>query len=540
MSFYNSYKLKNKRLNLFLLLLIFSIFLIPFFSAGKGGSTEIHNNIKEDMAPIAPGVLSIRDAVKLFSNKRNALFIIEEGVEKCYALNNQNNINYFIPIKTIKEWLAFKNHASSLGIDVEECIYDLLDDINLRADKICLEENIPCGPVHLKLNSLFYESKSPTDFSNKLKNLNADKDYTETVIIRSLVERSIDQNEQQVNSIIRGLNEEIKSKGYYISESNFRDPYGNPTPKGYLHFPYIESDLISFDDAWRLMGLAYSVGTSPLGNEALEGIQNGLSLIDRGYELSEEYRNKQRELTLEICGGSYCDIDSNGNNICEIGEPCAGDMKPSDDNDRDGVCEKGEECCAGDPEGCNLPSDYQNNNEVYHYQSPSESKIDVSNEKGYTGTISETWGTGGTNCFTYDTLIDTINKGKIRISELREGDEVLSYDNDKNQFVISTIEKLLIHENTTIWYYIIKTEHSSVKVNGIHRFYIGNDSYKKIEELNIGETIYIDLNGKLTPEKILSKERVNLSNPITVYNLELNKDGPRNYFANRYLVHNMK
>jgi hypothetical protein len=77
MSFYNSYKLKNKRLNLFLLLLIFSIFLIPFFSAGKGGSTEIHSNIKEDMAPIAPGVLSIRDAVKLFSNKRNALFIIE-------------------------------------------------------------------------------------------------------------------------------------------------------------------------------------------------------------------------------------------------------------------------------------------------------------------------------------------------------------------------------------------------------------------------------------------------------------------------------
>ncbi|NMB66785.1 hypothetical protein GYA25_01880 [Candidatus Woesearchaeota archaeon] len=75
-------------------------------------------------------------------------------------------------------------------------------------------------------------------------------------------------------------------------------------------------------------------------------------------------------------------------------------------------------------------------------------------------------------------------------------------------------------------------------MNNVHPFYIGNGYYKKSEELNVGDTIYINLNGKLTSEKILSKERVDLPSPITVYNLELNKDGPRNYFANGYLVHN--
>jgi hypothetical protein len=58
--------------------------------------------------------------------------------------------------------------------------------------------------------------------------------------------------------------------------------------------------------------------------------------------------------------------------------------------------------------------------------------------------------------------------------------------------------------------------------------------------LNVGDKIYVNVNGRLIREEILSKERINLPKFITVYNLELNKDGPRNYFANRYLVHNMK
>jgi len=56
--------------------------------------------------------------------------------------------------------------------------------------------------------------------------------------------------------------------------------------------------------------------------------------------------------------------------------------------------------------------------------------------------------------------------------------------------------------------------------------------------LNVGDKIYVNVNGRLIREEILSKERIDLPKLITVYNLELNKDGPRNYFANGYLVHN--
>ncbi len=145
-------------------------------------------------------------------------------------------------------------------------------------------------------------------------------------------------------------------------------------------------------------------------------------------------------------------------------------------------------------------------------------------------------GTGG-GCFTYDTLITTPT-GIMEISNLKIGDKVLSYDTNKNKFVESEIQKLLIHKENTNWYYLIKTKDSEVKVTNVHPFYFGNGKYIQAENLKVGDFIYVNVNNVVLREKILSKDKIYLSNYITVYNLELNSDGPRNYFANSYLVHN--
>jgi len=140
-------------------------------------------------------------------------------------------------------------------------------------------------------------------------------------------------------------------------------------------------------------------------------------------------------------------------------------------------------------------------------------------------------------CFPKGTLIQTPT-GKKDITLLKERERVISYDTKNNNFVISTIQRLITHYKTDNWYYIIKTKDSEVNVTYSHPFYIGNGKYKTAEDLKVGDLIYVDVEGVLTKEKILSKERINSPIKITVYNLELNKDGPRNYFANNYLVHN--
>ncbi len=128
--------------------------------------------------------------------------------------------------------------------------------------------------------------------------------------------------------------------------------------------------------------------------------------------------------------------------------------------------------------------------------------------------------------------------GEIEIEKLREGDYVLSFDG--NNIIKSKIDQMLIHKNNTDNYYIIKTEYSTVNVTGNHPFYTGNNIYKNIENLSEGDYIYSYVNNSVIRDKIISKKPVKLDHLITVYNMELEKDSPHNYFAGSYLVHNNK
>jgi len=128
--------------------------------------------------------------------------------------------------------------------------------------------------------------------------------------------------------------------------------------------------------------------------------------------------------------------------------------------------------------------------------------------------------------------------GEIEIEKLKKGDYVLGFDG--NNIIKSRIDEMLIHENNTDNYYIIKTEYSTVNVTGNHPFYTGNNIYRNIENLNEGDYIYSCVNNSVIRDKIISKKQVKLDHLITVYNMELEKDSHHNYFAGGYLVHNNK
>ncbi len=146
-------------------------------------------------------------------------------------------------------------------------------------------------------------------------------------------------------------------------------------------------------------------------------------------------------------------------------------------------------------------------------------------------------GGGGGGCFIEHTMVKTVN-GEIEIEKIKEGDYVLSFDG--NNIIKSRVDEILIHENNTDNYYIVETEYSKVNVTGNHPFYTGNNIYRNIENLNEGDYIYSCVNNSVIRDKIISKKPVKLDHLITVYNMELEKDSPHNYFAAGYLVHNNK
>lgn len=143
-------------------------------------------------------------------------------------------------------------------------------------------------------------------------------------------------------------------------------------------------------------------------------------------------------------------------------------------------------------------------------------------------------------CFVAGTLIDTIN-GKIPIERIKKDFYIFGYNEKLNKIVVNKVEKLIVHDKPyelIYKYYNITTKKSFVKVTGNHLFYIGNNQYKKIEELNINDCLYIYKFNTIEQDKIIKKELINIKIPIATYNLELN--GTHNYYANNFLVHNIK
>lgn len=131
----------------------------------------------------------------------------------------------------------------------------------------------------------------------------------------------------------------------------------------------------------------------------------------------------------------------------------------------------------------------------------------------------------GGGCFLEGTLVTTPN-GKVAIETLKEGDEVISYNEKTGLQEVSKIGSIDILSRES--YYIIN---NSIKVTGEHPFYTN----RGIEQVKNFDNAHRLINFDGEEVQILSYTRVDEN--VTVYNL-LNVEPNNNYYANDFLVHN--
>lgn len=135
----------------------------------------------------------------------------------------------------------------------------------------------------------------------------------------------------------------------------------------------------------------------------------------------------------------------------------------------------------------------------------------------------------GQYCFPAGTLIKTPT-GEIPIQLLKENDEVLAFDNNR-QIVAVKVKSNLQAESPKI--VRIKAGDNEVIASTQHPFYNGKE-FVTIDSLKVGDTVYILKNGILFPQIIDFKEIV--EQETIVYSLAV--ESPNTYFANGFAVHN--
>ncbi|MEM5871995.1 MAG: Hint domain-containing protein, partial [Candidatus Aenigmatarchaeota archaeon] len=135
-------------------------------------------------------------------------------------------------------------------------------------------------------------------------------------------------------------------------------------------------------------------------------------------------------------------------------------------------------------------------------------------------------------CFLAGTKILMADGSLKNIEDIKFGDIVLSFENDK--FVPRPVNK--IFQSVIDDYVLLKTERHEARVSGAHRFYIGNGEFRKLDDIQVGDMVYVVENGKLVQEKVISKEPI--KEKVKVFNF--NVVGSHTYIANGFAVHNAK
>ena len=136
--------------------------------------------------------------------------------------------------------------------------------------------------------------------------------------------------------------------------------------------------------------------------------------------------------------------------------------------------------------------------------------------------------------FTGDTQVLTPN-GKVKISDLNEGDKVLSFNTKTKTVTTKKIEKYRSHEASS--YYIIN---DSLKVTSEHPFAVKHSEnivWKKVKDLVVGDQL---VTRGAIPTVIETIKEVSIDKAVVVYNPQVS--GEHNYFVvagnDAVLVHN--
>jgi hypothetical protein len=110
------------------------------------------------------------------------------------------------------------------------------------------------------------------------------------------------------------------------------------------------------------------------------------------------------------------------------------------------------------------------------------------------------------------------------------GDGVRSFEDGK--IVNSSVSQ--IYKAQRDYYFVLTAEDYSVRVTAEHPFYVGDGEFREVKDLVVGEKVYVEEGGRLTPKQVTSKARVD--EPTDVYNMSV--DNTHTYFADGFAVHN--
>jgi predicted lipid-binding transport protein (Tim44 family) len=141
------------------------------------------------------------------------------------------------------------------------------------------------------------------------------------------------------------------------------------------------------------------------------------------------------------------------------------------------------------------------------------------------------WARGGGGCFLPETPVMKADRATLPISQIKAGDKLLAFTTD-GKIVVTTVRKIITHEVDE--YLILKTAARTLRVTSEHPFYVGDGTFKTLQALRVGDSIYCLDGDVLRPERIESLTVVH--EKAIVYNLQT--DHPNTYFASGVAVHN--
>ncbi len=134
-------------------------------------------------------------------------------------------------------------------------------------------------------------------------------------------------------------------------------------------------------------------------------------------------------------------------------------------------------------------------------------------------------------CFLPDTFILKSDGTQARISEIKQGDEIISFDKEGKKTFSKVYEIIKLKTDE---YFELKTEKITLYATAEHPFYVGNGVFKNLENLKIGDKIYYFDGEGLSKTEIKSLKKI--KRQADIYNLKVSN--PNTFFANYVAVHN--
>ncbi len=134
-------------------------------------------------------------------------------------------------------------------------------------------------------------------------------------------------------------------------------------------------------------------------------------------------------------------------------------------------------------------------------------------------------------CFLPDSRILRADGTESTISAIKPGDELLAFK-PEGRMVRTRVREILRLKVDE--YFLLKTDQTTLRVTAEHPFYVGHGTFKTVEALKEGDTVFAWDGQWLAEQRIVSLQKVH--ERVEVFNLQT--DHPNTFFAGHLAVHN--